>query len=364
MNDTRLIWQDIIENDYLKKYYEEQIQQPKPEVVAPKVIDNRTKLILRNYQSPGDLVMMTACIRDLHRSYPNKFLTDVRTSTSELFQYNPYITPLKESESNIINMEYPLIHHSNHWAYHFIHGFHKFLSKKLDINIEVTDFKGDVYLSESEKGWVSQVEEAGYNQDFWIFMSGGKYDFTAKWWNPLEAQKVVDHFKGKLLFVQCGESGHFHPPLEGVLNLVGKTDTRQFIRLIYHSSGVLCPVTFAMHLAAAIETKKGRFKNRPCVILAGGREPTQWEAYPHHRYLHTLGSLKCCSDGGCWKSRCMKVGDGDSKDYNELCDRPTKLPIQVKMPFKSEKQDLYIPKCLDMIKASHVIEAIESYYVK
>ena len=28
------------------------------------------KLILRNFQSPGDIVMLTAAVRDLHRAYP------------------------------------------------------------------------------------------------------------------------------------------------------------------------------------------------------------------------------------------------------------------------------------------------------
>jgi len=36
--------------------------------------------------------------------------------------------------------------------------------------------------------------------------------------------------------------------------------------------------------------------------------------------------------------------------------------MQIQMLNKVKKQDLYIPKCLDVIKASHVIEAIESYH--
>ena len=30
----------------------------------------RRKLVLRNFQSPGDIVMLTAAVRDLHRAYP------------------------------------------------------------------------------------------------------------------------------------------------------------------------------------------------------------------------------------------------------------------------------------------------------
>ena len=98
---------------------------------------------------------------------------------------------------------------------------------------------------------MSQVEELGFRGRFWIMMAGGKFDFTAKWWNPAWYQRVVDHFRGRIQFVQCGEAQHWHPQLDGVINLVGKTDIRQFVRLMYHADGVVCPVTFAMHLAAA-----------------------------------------------------------------------------------------------------------------
>ncbi|MCY2962965.1 MAG: hypothetical protein NT069_04805 [Planctomycetota bacterium] len=116
------------------------------------------------------------------------------------------------------------------------------------------EFKGDIHISYFEKSWLSQVKEAGFQENFWIMMAGGKYDFTVKGWNPALFQKVFNHFRRRIQFVQCGEKGHFHPPLKNVINLVGNTDTRQFDRLIYHADGVVCPVTFAMHLSAAVET--------------------------------------------------------------------------------------------------------------
>lgn len=322
------------------------------------------KLLIKNYQSPGDIVMLTAAIRDIKINYPD-FQINVATSCSEIWENNPYLDRSINEYTDgvqIIDAEYPLIHKSNTHPYHFIHGFRMYLENKLNLQISQGEFRGDIHISDLEKSWMSQIQEMNIHDKFWIIMAGGKYDFTAKWWNPKNYQKVVDHFKGKLLFVQCGEEGHFHPKLNNTINLIGKTDTRQFIRLVYHSSGVLCPVTFAMHAAAAIETKPDQLKNRPCVVIAGGREPTQWEAYPHHRYLHTLGALSCCDNGGCWKSRCMKVGDGDEKDKKELCLYPVQTSLKVLMPNKTEKENLYIPMCMDMIKVNHVIEAIESYY--
>jgi FkbM family methyltransferase len=297
--------------------------------------------------------MLTAAVRDLHMAHRGEFETDVRTSVDAIWQHNPNITPLNEGDPSVqsIDMHYPLIHESNQRPYHFIHGYPQFLEQQLGLKIPVTRFCGDIHLSPEERQAPPPGAELGVPEHFWIVIAGGKYDFTAKWWNPESSQAVVDHFEGKIQFVQCGEAGHWHPPLERVVNLVGKTDTRQFIRLMHHADGVLCPVTFAMHLAAAVETKPGRPRHRPCVVVAGGREPAHWEAYSHHQFISTVGALPCCADGGCWKSRCQTVSDGDPKDHHDVCLNP----VQV-------RSDLRIPRCMELVTPQQVIERIELYY--
>ena len=307
------------------------------------------KLILKHFLSPGDVVMLTAAIRDLHRCHPGHFVTDVRTTCPQLWENNPYITPIEDNAEDVTTIEchYPLINESNEVPFHFIHGFSQFLGGQLGLSIRPTLFKGDIHLSDQEKSWISQVEEiAGRDIPFWIVVTGGKYDFTAKWWGADRFQAVVDHFRGKILFVQVGDKAHYHPPLSGVLDLRSNTDLRQLIRLVYHSQGVLCPVTLLMHLAAAVDTK-GEMKNRPCVVVAGGREPAHWEAYTHHQYIHTNGALPCCANGGCWRSRVYPIGDMDEKDRLEnVC-------VNVVGS---------LPKCLDMIRPQTVIERIEMYF--
>ncbi|KKM16862.1 hypothetical protein LCGC14_1681540 [marine sediment metagenome] len=304
------------------------------------------KYILKNYQSPGDIVMLTAAVRDLKLSHPD-IEVDVDTACSELWENNPYLT--KGIDGEVIKADYPLVHDSNEGQHHFIHGFRQFLENKLNVRIKPTKFKGDIHISGEEKSWISQVEEMGIKQKFWILNAGGKYDFTAKWWNPKSFQDVIWRFRNEITFVQVGQADHWHPKLEGVVNLIGKTDLRQLIRLIYHSVGILTGVSLAMHLAAAIESP--HTPNRPCVVIAGGREPVQWEAYPHHRFLAVNGAMKCCDNGGCWKSRCQLVGDGDKKDEKDTCLNPVTLT-----------KDLRIAKCMDMIKSEDVIRAIEQYY--
>jgi len=307
------------------------------------------KYILKNYQSPGDIVMLTAAVRDLKLSHPDIEI-DVDTAAPELWENNPHLT--KGIEGKIIKADYPLIHESNEGQHHFIHAFRKFLENELDLRIKPTGFKGDIHISDEEKGWMSQLEDMGIKDRFWIINAGGKYDFTAKWWSPFSYQKVINYFRGKITFVQVGQKGHWHPKLQGVVDLIGKTDLRQLIRLVYHSSGVITGVSLLMHLAAAVESKHGLL-NRPGVVIAGGREPVQWEAYPHHRYLAVNGAMTCCDNGGCWNSRCQLVGDGDKKDTENLCLHP--VDLRTKPPIR-------IPKCMDMIKADDVIRAVQTYY--
>jgi ADP-heptose:LPS heptosyltransferase len=306
------------------------------------------KQLLRNFQSPGDILMLTAAVRDLHACYPGRFATDVRTSCPDLWLHNPHLTPLRDDEPGVevIDCHYPLIDRINTAPYHFIHGFIEYLNETLGLQIKPTQFKGDLHLSAEEREWFHKVESIkGRSPRFWLFTSGGKFDYTIKWWSPARYPEVIDHFEGRLDFVQVGEDHHHHPALERVIDLRGQTTLRQLFRLMYHAEGAISAVSLLMHLAAAVEMKPGMPQNRPCVVIAGGREPPHFTFYTHHQYLHTVGALRCCDQGGCWKSRTVAIGDGDPKDQ-ELC-----------VDVVGE-----LPRCMHMITAADVIRAVERYY--
>jgi len=307
------------------------------------------KLILANFQPPGDVVMLTAAVRDLHACYPDQFLTDVRTLWDELWPNNPHLTPLQEEDPavKVLECRYPLIQSSNQRPVHFLHGFIEYLNDQLGLRIMPTRFKGDIHLSDAEKSMPSLVERmTGLDVPYWIIVAGGKYDCTIKWWHFRRWQAVVDYFQGKLLFVQVGEKHHYHPALNGVLDLRGKTTLRDLIRLVYRAQGVLCPVTLLMHLAAAVDCPPNGPKSRPCVVVAGGRESPHWEAYPTHQFIHTVGMLPCCPEGGCWRSRSVPLGDGDEKDEEKhLCINTVEN----------------LPRCMHVIKPDAIAGWIELY---
>jgi hypothetical protein len=309
------------------------------------------KLILHCGLSLGDIVMLTAAVRDLHLCYPGEFVTDVRTSCADIWENNPYITRLDDKCEDVRHIDcryYPLINEANEKPHHCLHGFVDFLNKELGLNIRLSAYRGDIHLSDQEKAWYSQVREVTRRDlPFWILAAGGKYDLTIKWWASERYQQVIDALKCKVQFVQVGACGHHHPKLDGVIDLRGQTNTRELIRLVYHAQGVLCSVTALMHLAAAVETKRKFSQIRPCVVVAGGREPVSWEHYPGHQFIHTIGALPCCLAGACWKDRTLPLRDGDERDKPEnLCSNPIR--------------DL--PRCMDMITAADVVKRIQLYF--
>ena len=325
----------------------------KPLVLIPHPHAAREKLILRCWYSLGDITLLTAAVRELHTAYPGRYLTDLRTPFDDLWLHNPYITPVREDEGRVVECDYALLSESNRAPYHCIHSFTQNLADQLGVQIRSRLFKGDVHLHPIEKAWTPQVAEiVGADVPYWIISAGGKHDITIKWWSSERWQAVVDHFRGRILFAQIGAKGDHHPALRGVIDLREKTSVRQLIRLVYHSAGVLCPVTGVMHLAAAVPVRPDRPLNRACVVIAGGREPSHWEAYPHHQFLHTLGALSCCDNGGCWKSRTVTLGDGDARDKS-LCIDPVKSSRRKNAPM--------LPRCMDMITPDTAIAAIERY---
>src|SRR5437868_11338420 len=107
------------------------------------------KLLLRNNQSPGDVVMLTAAVRDLHRTFPGQFITDVRTTCLPLWEHNPHITHIADDDpaARHIECHYPLINTCNDGTHHFIHGFTQHLGEQLGLRIEPSFFRVDIHLA-------------------------------------------------------------------------------------------------------------------------------------------------------------------------------------------------------------------------
>jgi len=316
---------------------------------------------IKNTQSPGDYIVLTAALRDITLCYPGVFQFTAATPEPDIWRNNPLVKHGDKRGIRRIVARYSSpnnpyrIHKSNQARAHFMWSFLADLNLMLKTHAVLTDFRPALYLTEEEKATPLLQTDKPY----WVMVAGGKRDFTAKWWDKDRWQQVVDRVKDRVTVVQVGGGSHIHPRLTGVHDLVAKTSFRELMRLIYHSHGVFCIVTCLMHIAAAF--------NKPCVTVAGGREPWWWEAYNEenrlanmrigradwkppepdtfipHRYIYLECDKPKWSGGrGCWKSKL----EGGNKCEDIV----------------ATQTGLRLPHCLDKITAERVVKEFEWYY--
>lgn len=311
------------------------------------------RIVLKSDLALGDIVCLTAAVRELHTQFPGIFETDVHTPFDDLWLNNPYVTPWPDSEPGLEWIDchyhtdsYASVHQSNQHPIHLIEAYCADLASTLGLpSLRPGKIKGDIHLSLEEYRNQS-LPHLHYNcQRYWLICAGGKTDFTTKHWPHAYFQRVVDYFVGRIQFVQVGAlaDGHVHEALNGVIDLRGKTSLRELIQTVHAACGVLCGITGLMHLAAAVPLPPWQKRPRPCVVVAGGREPRSWYGYQTHRILETVGSLPCCEAGGCWQSHTLPMGTVEERASQRLCHRVINNT----------------PKCMAMIRPEEVILNIE-----
>ncbi len=328
-------------------------------------------IILHNHWALGDTVCLSALVRDIQRAYPNQYEIQMSGHYAGVaWLNNPHCTKAPKSPTGqLVEVEYGNgINACNAGdtapKKHFLSWFHHSFEQLTGMAVPVTEPKGDIHLTPKE---LSNKPTGRY----WVVVAGGKMDMTAKVWAAGYWQRTVDILAS--MGIRCVQAGgdfdrHFHPKLERVEQLVGKTRSeRDFFALIAGAEGVICGITAAMHIAAVFD--------KPCVVIAGGREAPWWEAYTNcyapasfgptcspvkveHAFLHTIGLLDCGVgnlDRGCWRNRAVPVEQGDliePKKIRKLCKRPVEIGLQM------------IPECMRMITPDHVVEAVMLYYEK
>lgn len=318
-----------------------------------------TTFALRNRWALGDTVCLSALVRDIALNYSGKHRVMMTGHYVSFWNNNPHVVPYDAKVPHTLVT--PVYQDGIRAAgrghkIHFLSWFHKDFEKQTGIPVPVIRPKGDIHLESKEK----QPIVTGR---YWLVVAGGKLDMTAKLWSRDRWQEVVDALGKKgIRCVQAGSTAadHVHEPLDNALNLIGRTEhMRDFLRLVYHAEGVICGITAAMHTAAVWD--------KPCVVLAGGREERHWEEYAGsetfgpkcgpvkvpHRFLHAIGKLDCCKDKGCWKKRTVPIEQDDyvkASSIRQLCKLPVKVGSQS------------IPKCLEMISVPDVVDAVMSYY--
>lgn len=304
---------------------------------------------LVNNQQIGDCLKITTIAKMFKEQYP-EYELQVSVSHPVVFKHNPYIEnqglPTFEvkdaNEEGCLERNELIIHCrqddkdeagndiQNKWSIHglkfnqasFTQGLVGYINARYGFDLEVTQEEPDIHLTDEEKMPFPELPEK-----YWVVNAGSEYKNTRKQY-PRQYYKAIFDALPDVTFVQNGLTKDNHQPFDdcpNVINGLDKYNIRDTIRMIYHSQGVLTPISWNMHCGAAF--------HKPVVALAGGGEDVSWENYKYRgfHYLHTIGALECCQHGGCWKNDCTN---------------------------KDEKGE---QKCMAMIKPELVVNVIKRY---
>jgi ADP-heptose:LPS heptosyltransferase len=236
----------------------------------------KKKVILYNLQPRlGDALMLTPAVRDFKKTYPEISL-GVMTAIPAIFENNPYVDAINPNPTDTeLHKLGPSIvsNGSKTNGLHIAESFGLSLSSKSEYKLKPSYIKPDIHLSDIEK---KQLLVAG---DYWVIAPSHGTGYTSKQWVIDRWQQLVDSMP-YINFVQTGDLQSNETVLKGknvCYDLIGNTNIRELFQLIYHSKGVVSLISAPMHIAGAF--------NKPCVVIAGGREPRTFEAYENHQFI-------------------------------------------------------------------------------
>ena len=349
-------------------------------ITAKKAGDPPKEVIFRNRQRIGDMLMFTCGVRDFKKAFPDTRV-NVMSVAAHIFDHNPYVDrTLKEfyserlvkrleernievreknkslpedkrqkilkvidyitaqdflsGDTNVLNIGPSKgTNQSNRIDWHFANAFRISIEDYLKVQIPQGESRPDIWLTQDEYD-----SERPFAQPYWVICVNGEKGWGCKMYPFERWQKVIDQ-NPDLTFVQIGTAEDNPPRLKGanVIDHVGKTQSketgiRDLFKLFLHAEGSIGLVSFHMHLSGAL--------HKPCVVVAGAREPVSFTRYPYHQYLATDGTLPC-SVPACWHC-------GINTCTNLIQYPGTNEPL--------------VPKCVDMIAPEEVTAAIRRYY--
>jgi ADP-heptose:LPS heptosyltransferase len=238
----------------------------------------------------GDDLLVTAVFRELARRGQRDFW--VTTRRAELYRNNGdvrVVVPARERYDILLKKLGTTIVYPWYTSYHPAFDRDDPMPEQhlISVMCQKAGITGDVtlrpylHLTEEEKreGKVAARQVA-------IQSSGldAKHSMLNKNW-PLERyQELVTLLKDEYDFVQVGSRND--PPLEGALDLRGKTTLRGTAAVLHASMAFVGQVGFLMHLARSVDCRS--------VIVYGGRETPAQSGYPCNENLYSPVSCSPC----------------------------------------------------------------------
>ena len=290
---------------------------------------DREEIVFHNRQRIGDMLMFTCAVRDFKKAFP-EVKVNVISTAAHIFDHNPYIdrSVIPMPENTVKIGPGALTNASNRIDWHFANAFRVSIEKALGVSIPQGESRPDIWFTKEE-----YEAPPLFDFPYWVIVIGGEKGWGCKMYPFEKWQEFVNQNPTKT-FVQVGAKEDDHPRLQGA-NIIdhvgktqdGKTGIRDLFKLFLNAEGSIGLVSFHMHLSGALY--------KPCIVVAGAREPVSFTRYPGHAYMSSDGMLPCAEKNACWHcniTACKNlVGDN-------------------------------VPKCVDIIDPADLTLAIDKYY--
>ena len=275
------------------------------------------KVIFRNKLAIGDNLVFTIALRELQKKYPNKYQTGIISFYPEVYENNTNITIFSKEEAQnikIIDVDY---HHEfvnrKVSGKHFAQGYITCLNNLFNLNIDLTDCRPDIFITDEEN--IRALDILGENNikdKFWLLSPGFKQDMPLKNYSAFQWQKFINEMEyNDIQIVQTGDKVAINPRFKNVKSLVGELNLREYFAVASLSNGMIGYPSLQMHLAAGLR--------KPCIVVAGSREGISWNSYDNQHYLHSVGLLNCCQLYACWKKDIQYCTNYDYKSGIARC---------------------------------------------
>jgi ADP-heptose:LPS heptosyltransferase/glycosyltransferase involved in cell wall biosynthesis len=295
------------------------------------------EVLFHNRQAFGDILTMTAGVRDFKKTFPNARV-GVASTAMHIWDHNPNIDhSFRTNDTRKVVKVGPgfLTNKSNLWNFHMTNAFRMDIQNKLNLKIVQGAMRPDIWMTEEEYKRPPLIDGA-----YWVFTYGGEPGWPVKQYHRW--QEVIDILKDYVTIVQVGVKKHPYPVLDNVVDYVGKTEDRDtgirdLFNIFLHAQGSLGLVSMHMHLSACF--------NNPCVVLAGAREPSWFTQYFGHQYICTNGTMECSETKSCWACKLEGCRNLVNSEF-----------IQAGHHTKR------IPKCVDIIDPEEIADGVFKYY--
>lgn len=286
--------------------------------------------ILSFGDSLGDNLLLTVLAKELYeKGHKNIW---IKCDRQALFEHNPYVKLVMPYQTllsgTILNAFKVQTAYPRYTVYHQETDSDEMPDKHIMLKMaDAVNLKGAIAnkpvikLNEHEKlkGKLAKDQIVISTSS-----TGAQFPMTNKEWDIEKYQQIVNTFSNAYTFIQLGSAAD--APLEGVMDMRGKTSLRESAAILSNSALMISHVGFLMHLARAVDCRS--------VIIYGGREKPEQSGYTCFENLYS--AVECSP---CWlhnkcdhDKKCMRLITADMAENTilrqlRLTDKPLTVDI-------------------------------------